>query len=103
MEIAARELSAKLQQTRKLEAIGVLAGGIAHDFNNILYPIMGFSELSLDALPEKSTLRENIEEILKGAKRAAELVRQILTFSSQKQKQPEPVMVQGIFKEAVAS
>ena len=35
---------------RRLEAIGTLAGGIAHDFNNILQPIIGYTEMALNAL-----------------------------------------------------
>jgi len=101
IEKTAKQLEIRLQNNRKLEAIGVLAGGIAHDFNNILHPIIGFSELTLKDLPEDSPLRENLEEILKGSERAAGLVRQILNFSSEKQKLPEPVFVQSIFKEAI--
>lgn len=101
-EKVTKQLEMQLQRNRKLEAIGVLAGGIAHDFNNILHPIIGFSELTLQDLPpDKAELRENVEEIIKGSKRAANLVRQILNFSSQKQKPPEPIMVQSIVKESI--
>jgi len=100
-EDKAKRLELKLQQSRKLEAIGVLAGGIAHDFNNILYPIIGFSELTLQDLPENSSVKENVEEVLQGAKRAAELVRQILVFTSQQQKKFEPLLVQSIVKECL--
>ncbi|MBU1341112.1 MAG: response regulator [Proteobacteria bacterium] len=101
-ETSAKRLEAQLQQARKLEAIGVLAGGIAHDFNNILFPIMGFSELTLEELPENSPVRENVNAILTGAKRAAELVQQILAFSAPRQKSPEPIIVQSVFKEAIS-
>ncbi len=97
----ANELQQRLQQARKLEAIGVLAGGIAHDFNNILYPIIGFSELTLQDLPVASPLRENVDMVLQGAKRAADLVRQILSFTSQKQKKAEPLLVQDIVNESL--
>jgi PAS domain S-box-containing protein len=75
------QLEARLLQLQKIEAIGALAGGIAHDFNNILYPILGFAELMQEDLPPDSPFRMNVHEIISGAKRASDLVKQILTFS----------------------
>ena len=94
-------LEAQLLQAQKMESIGTLAGGIAHDFNNILFPMMGFAEMALDDLSKDSPLRNNIEEILQGTKRASELVKQILTFSRQSDQKPKPIKVQFIVKEAL--
>jgi signal transduction histidine kinase/CheY-like chemotaxis protein len=91
----------QLQQVMKLQAIGTLAGGIAHDFNNILFPIIGYTELTMDDIPEDSQARQNLEEILKAANRAKKLVQQILTFSRQNSQERKPLKVQYLIKEAV--
>jgi signal transduction histidine kinase/ActR/RegA family two-component response regulator len=91
----------QLQQVMKLQAIGTLAGGIAHDFNNILFPIVGYTELTMDDIPEDSQARQNLKEILKATNRAKELVQQILTFSRQNGQERKPLKVQFLIKEAV--
>jgi len=91
----------QLQQVMKLQAIGTLAGGIAHDFNNILFPIVGYTELTLDDVPEGSQAGQNLEEVLKAANRAKELVQQILTFSRQNGQERKPLKVQTLIKEAL--
>lgn len=78
---ATRELEQQLRQSQKLEAIGTLAGGIAHDFNNILAGVYGFTALARKAAGNNPELVGYLDEIARGGRRAAELVRQILTFS----------------------
>lgn len=74
-------LEQQLFQSQKMEAIGTLASGIAHDFNNILTGIMGYVELAkMDAGP-RSKVRMDLEQALKAAHRAQDLIRQILSFS----------------------
>ena len=91
----------QLQQVLKIQAIGTLAGGIAHDFNNILFPILGYTELTMDEVPEDSVAYKNLQEIIKAANRAKELVQQILTFSRQSGQERKPIKVQYIVKEAL--
>ena len=76
-----QQFERKLQETQKLESLGVLAGGIAHDFNNILTGILGNASLASLDLPEGSPARESIDVIVEGSKRAADLCRQMLAYS----------------------
>ncbi len=100
-EEEAQRLSAALEQAQKMESIGTLAGGIAHDFNNILAGIMGYAELALaDAAPENPQ-RGMLEAILHGGQRARDLVRQILTFSRQDQREPKPLELGPVVVEAL--
>lgn len=81
LESERREFEAKIQQTQKLESLGMLAGGIAHDFNNILTGVLGNAELALMGLPRSSAVTRNIERILEAAQRAAELCGQMLAYT----------------------
>ena len=95
-----KKLEIQLQQAQKMEAIGALAGGIAHDFNNILSAIIGYTELAmLNEGAEHCTAELN--EALKAANRAKDLVKQILAFSRQTDEECMPVRVALVAKEAV--
>ncbi|MGD9365376.1 MAG: response regulator [Desulfobacteraceae bacterium] len=100
-EAREEELEALLIQSQKSEALGTLAGGIAHDFNNILHAMIGFSEMSLERIPQDSPIWSNINQILMAGIRAKELVRQILTFVRQKELEVQPIRVNWIAKEAL--
>ena len=90
-EARRHELEAQLQHSQKMESVGRLAGGVAHDFNNILTGIGGYTELAADRLDEKHPAREDLAEVQRLAKRAADLTRQLLAFS---RRQPlEPVVL----------
>ncbi len=58
----------------------MFAASIAHDFNNVLSAIVGYGELALDALPEDSPARIQIQRLLTASDRARQLVRRVLTF-----------------------
>jgi CheY-like chemotaxis protein len=88
-----------LQKTRKMEAIGNLAGGIVHEFNNILFPIIGYAEMSMYDMSENSRVKNNLKKILKAAGRAKQLVQQILDYRGQDDQEKKPLKVQYIIKE----
>lgn len=70
-----------LRRSQKMDALGQLTGGIAHDFNNILNVILGNIELLQMQMPDDDNIQSRIQSILKSTKRAAELTRQLLSFS----------------------
>ena len=94
-----RRLDQQMQQTQKLESLGVLAGGIAHDFNNLLVAILGNAGLALLELPPESPARTTIQAIETAAQRAAELTRQMLAYSGKGKFVIEPLDLSRLVEE----
>ena len=82
-------LELRLNQAQRLESVGQLAGGIAHDFNNLLSIIINYASFAIQQLDDNEQARDDVKEVEKAAKRAAELTRQLLTFSRRELVAPE--------------
>jgi two-component system cell cycle sensor histidine kinase/response regulator CckA len=76
-----KAMQLQLAQRNKLEAIGQLAGGVAHDFNNLLSAIQLHADKLLLRHPLGDPAYEDLAVIRTTVFRAADLVRQLLTFS----------------------
>lgn len=100
-ERAQSDLEEQLRHAQKMESVGRLAGGIAHDFNNLLTAIRGFATMAKDE-PDSPEVPEFLDSILAAGDRAAELTRQLLTFSRKHAISPAPtdlgVLLKGIEK-----
>lgn len=93
-------LQHQLRESQKMEALGTMAGGVAHDFNNIVAAILGNVELALEDSSPGSEGKVSLLEIRKAARRARDLVQQILTFSRRQDNTRAPVALQTLLREA---
>jgi len=98
-EAERKALEARVLQAQKLESLGVLAGGIAHDFNNLLVGILGNADLALLELAPEAPARRSVHAIELTARRAAELVRQMLAYSGKGSFQVERIDLRAIVEE----
>ncbi len=90
----------KLQEGMKLEAIGTLASGIAHDFNNILSAMIGYAQVVRAHVKDDPPALYAVDHILSSGDRAADLIKQIMTFSRKgESSEPfKPLKIQFILK-----
>jgi two-component system, cell cycle sensor histidine kinase and response regulator CckA len=100
-QIESQKFEKQLMHAQKMEAVGTLAAGISHDFNNILSAIIGYTELGLMDVPEGTPLQNNLANVLKAGRRAADLVKQILAFSRRDEEKMAPIQLSSVVKEAL--
>ena len=86
-----KRMEQQLYQSQKMEAIGQLTGGIAHDFNNLLGVIIGNLELLEKITPADQKAAKFAATAQKAAWRGADLIRRLLSFSSDQELHPKSV------------
>lgn len=94
-----KSLEEQFRQAQKMEALGTLAGGIAHDMNNLLTPILGYAEMSLIDVPPDTPLFNGLNTISQSARKAADLISQILIFSRKKNLAPAILELNTVIQE----
>ncbi|MEA5506037.1 response regulator [Halotia wernerae UHCC 0503] len=75
-----KQLEAQFLRAQRLESIGTLASGIAHDLNNVLAPILMTAQL-LESHVHDERSRRLLPMLITNAKRGANLVKQVLSFT----------------------
>ncbi|MBU0464834.1 MAG: hypothetical protein KKE12_14750 [Proteobacteria bacterium] len=76
-----QQLEDQYRQAQKMESVGRLAGGVAHDYNNALTAIMGFTDLAMMDSDPTGPLHTDLNQVLKAARRAQDITRQLLAFA----------------------
>ncbi|MFO7840138.1 MAG: PAS domain S-box protein [Desulfosalsimonadaceae bacterium] len=76
-----QSLETQLLLSQKSEALGTLAAGFAHNFNNILFPLIGYIDMTLMELPEDSRQRSNLNKALDATNRAKEIIRRVQQYT----------------------
>jgi PAS domain S-box-containing protein len=79
----------QLRQAQKMESVGRLAGGVAHDYNNALTVILGFTELAMGTMDSNESIYDDLNQVLKAARQAADITRQLLAFARKQTIAPE--------------
>ena len=87
-----KKLQEQLLQSRKMEAVGLLASGIAHDFNNILQVIISATELAMKETIEGGG-HARLEQVVSAAECASVFARQLLTIGTGEQPERRPTDV----------
>ncbi len=75
-----REAEAVLQQSQRMETLGSMASSLAHEFNNLMTIVLGNLERLGDEVGSGRGLK-SIERATWGARRAAKLTDQMLSFA----------------------
>lgn len=77
------KLERKMHEAQRLESVGFLTSKIAHDFNNLLLPISGWADLMLLNPGNAENTQEGAGVIKDAARRASELVKELLRYAEQ--------------------
>lgn len=94
-----RKMEWSLQQSQKLESLGVLAGGVAHDFNNLLTSILGNAQLAREQADPGGENVRLLGIIESSALRAAKLTGNLLAYAGEAHIELSPFNLTGLIRD----
>jgi len=95
-----RAAQAQLIEAEKMVSLGRIVAGVAHALNNPLAVISGYAQVLLDSdvAPE---MRTELERIDRGARRAAQIVRELLAFARQQPIVPSTIDIESLVRDVL--
>lgn len=93
----------ELAHHQRLETIGTMTSSIAHDINNLLIPVMSYSIMVMEKLPETDTENyDHLTDIYEASSRAKNLLHRLSELSRKNSKlelsvvSPDEIVTKGI-------
>ena len=96
-----QKIEAHIQNTQKLESLGILAGGIAHDFNNLLNGIFGYLQMAQRHIPRDQKAYSYLEKGISVFERTKNLTHQLLTFAKGGNPVKKPINIANLLKNSI--
>jgi signal transduction histidine kinase len=100
LEAQRREAEMESERLARFQALGVLAGGVAHDFNNLLTTILAHAAHAAFQ-PNAEKTHRSLESIQSAANIAANMCKQLLTYSGRAQTHMELLDLNAIVRHVV--
>ncbi|HEU5089072.1 MAG TPA: PAS domain-containing protein, partial [Roseiflexaceae bacterium] len=89
----------QLQESQRLESLGLLAGGIAHDFNNLLMTISGNAQMIQMQVGDNHPAYAMLDQVVVAVRRAADLTTQMLAYAGKGRIVVEHINLRGLVSE----
>jgi PAS domain S-box-containing protein len=96
-----KKMTERLVSADRLASLGEMAAGLAHEVNNPLTAVMGFSYLLLQNPDTPEDVRNDVEAIYREGKRAAEIIRNFLTFARGQKPEKQAIYINDILQEVL--
>jgi len=97
-----RRLELQAHVTSRLASLGEMAAGVAHEINNPLTGITGYSQLLIERDDVPEDFRSDLLTIHQSARRVADIVQRLLTFSRHAKPEQKYVNINELVESTLA-